>query len=231
MTNNAMIVAAQPEAAEAGADVLMRGGNAVDAAMTAALVQGVVDPQMTGIAGFGNCQVFMPGRGIHTCLDFHGKTPLAATPDMWLDRLEAETRDGFGFVLKDNVNDLGYQAVTTPGSLMAYGQLVERFGRFDWKDICAPAIRYARDGFLVRPTMQFWWHSGATLGRVQVNERLAFSASGRKLYFREDGSFLERGRPAAKPRPRQHTGAHRPARIREFLPRGAGGRNRCRYGG
>ena len=74
MTSNAMIVAAQPEAAEAGARVLKRGGNAVDAAMTAALVQGVVDPQMTGIAGFGNCQIFMPGQGVHTCLDFHGKT-------------------------------------------------------------------------------------------------------------------------------------------------------------
>ena len=51
--NGAMIVTPQPEAAEAGALVLRRGGNAVDAAMTAALVQGVVDPQMTGIAGFG----------------------------------------------------------------------------------------------------------------------------------------------------------------------------------
>ncbi|MEM8752580.1 MAG: gamma-glutamyltransferase, partial [Pseudomonadota bacterium] len=51
----AMIVTAQPEASEAGARVLMRGGNAVDAAMAAALVQGVVDPQMCGIAGFGSC--------------------------------------------------------------------------------------------------------------------------------------------------------------------------------
>ena len=59
---DAMIVTAQPEASEAGARVLMAGGNAVDAAMTAALVQGVVDPQMTGIAGFGNCQIYMPGR-------------------------------------------------------------------------------------------------------------------------------------------------------------------------
>ena len=80
--NQSIIVAAQPEAAEAGARVLMRGGNAVDAAMTAALVQGVVDPQMTGIAGFGSCQLYLPGQGVHTCIDFHGKTPLAATPDM-----------------------------------------------------------------------------------------------------------------------------------------------------
>ncbi|MGB1685202.1 MAG: gamma-glutamyltransferase, partial [Pseudomonadales bacterium] len=133
--NQSIIVAAQPEAAEAGARVLMRGGNAVDAAMTAALVQGVVDPQMTGIAGFGSCQLYLPGQGVHTCIDFHGKTPLAATPDMWEDLLESETRDGFGFVLRGNVNDLGYQAITTPGSLMAYGESIEAFGTFDWKDI------------------------------------------------------------------------------------------------
>ena len=71
----AMIVAAQPEAAEAGARVLMRGGNAVDAAIACALVQGVVDPQMCGIAGFGSCQVYMPAKGLHTVIDFHGKTP------------------------------------------------------------------------------------------------------------------------------------------------------------
>ena len=89
MNTRSMIVAAQPEAAEAGALVLSRGGNAIDAAMAAALVQGVVDPQMCGIAGFGSCQIYMPERGVHTCIDFHGKTPQAATADMWADVIEA----------------------------------------------------------------------------------------------------------------------------------------------
>ena len=80
MRKENIIVTAQPEAAEAGAKVLMQGGNAVDAAMTAALVQGVVDPQMTGIAGFGDCQLYLPTKGVHTCIDFHGKTPLARIP-------------------------------------------------------------------------------------------------------------------------------------------------------
>ena len=107
----AMIVAAQPEAAEAGAVVLKRGGNAVDAAMAAALVQGVVDPQMCGIAGFGSCQIYLPGRGVHTCIDFHGRVPAAARPEMWANRIVGETRDGFGFLLEGQVNDIGYQAV------------------------------------------------------------------------------------------------------------------------
>ncbi len=135
----------------------------------------------------------MPGRGIHTCIDFHGKTPLAATPEMWEDRLVAETRDGFGFVLKDNVNDLGYQAITTPGSLKAYAEAVSEFGRFDWNDICQPAIRFADEGFIVRPAVYNWWVSGASLGRVPVNDRLRFSSSGRELYFREDGTLKQIG--------------------------------------
>ncbi len=186
-TPDAMIVAAQPEAAEAGARVLKAGGNAIDAAMAAALVQGVVDPQMCGIGGFGNCQIYMPGKGVHTCLDFHGKTPLAAKPDMWHNLLIEETRDGFGFVLKDNVNDLGYGSITTPGSLMAYYEAVRDFGTWDWSDVVAPAIVQADQGFAVRPHVYFWWTHGAALGRVQVDERLAFSATGRQVYFTDDG--------------------------------------------
>ena len=188
-----MIVAPQPEAAEAGARVLMNGGNAIDAAMTAALVQGVVDPQMTGIAGFGNCQIYMPDRGLHTCIDFHGKTPMAARPEMWLDRLIEETRDGFGFVLEGNINDVGYQSVTTPGSLMAYSEAIREFGTYDWSDVCQPAIGYAENGFTIRPNVYLWWTSGATLGRVDVEDRLGFTDSGKSLYFGADGKFKRIG--------------------------------------
>jgi gamma-glutamyltranspeptidase/glutathione hydrolase len=198
-SSRAMIVAAQPEAAEAGARVLQRGGNAVDAAMAAALVQGVVDPQMCGIAGFGSCQIYMPGKGIHTNFDFHGKTPLAATPDMWLDLLEGETRDGFGFVLKGKVNDLGYNAVTTPGSLMAYHEAAGEFGTMDWTDICAPAIAQARAGFRVRPHVYFWWTHGADFGRAEVADRLRFSKTGAQIYFRPDGSIKKIGDHVANP--------------------------------
>jgi len=198
-TEQAMIVTAQPEASEAGARVLEQGGNAIDAAMAAALVQGVVDPQMCGIAGFGSCQIYMPGKGIHTNIDFHGNTPLSASPDMWLDLLEGETRDGFGFVLKDNVNDLGYQAVTTPGSLKAYWEAANEFGTMDWADICAPAIAQARAGFYVRPHVHHWWTHGAEFGRVDVTDRLRFSKTGTQAYFRPDGSVKRIGDHVANP--------------------------------
>ena len=194
-----MIVTAQPEASEAGARVLMAGGNAVDAAMAAALVAGVVDPQMCGIAGFGSCQIYDPKRGHHLVIDFHGKTPLAATPTMWEDLLEGETRDGFGFILKDNVNDLGYGAVTTPGSLLAYFEAATEFGTWDWSDIVAPAVAQAEAGFFVRPHVHYWWTHGAAEGRVEVTDRIGFSKTGREAYLRPDSTAKKIGEHVANP--------------------------------
>ncbi|MGI9477545.1 MAG: gamma-glutamyltransferase family protein [Hyphomicrobiaceae bacterium] len=193
-----MIVAAQPEASEAGARVLQRGGNAVDAGVAAALVQGVVDPQMCGIAGFGNAQIRQPD-GTASCIDFHGKTPLAATPDMWEDLLAGETRDGFGFVLKGNVNDMGYGSVTSPGSLMAYYEAVRDHGTWDWADICAPAIAQAEAGFIVRPHVDFWWRTPGLFGRVDNAKRQAFSKTGRAVYFHADGRLKVTGDHVANP--------------------------------
>ncbi|MEL6999630.1 MAG: gamma-glutamyltransferase, partial [Pseudomonadota bacterium] len=162
-------------------------------------IDGVAATQMCGIAGFGNCQIYDPKRAIHTCIDFHGKTPLAATPDMWLDRLEGETRDGFGFVLRDNVNDIGYQSVTTPGSLKAYFEAATEFGSMDWADIVAPAIAQAEQGFIIRPHVHFWWTFGANLGRVSNVDRCAFSSTGRSAFLHADGSPKGIGEHVANP--------------------------------
>ena len=91
-----MVCAPQPEAVEAGAVALKKGGNAVDAAITCALVQTVVDPMMCGLAGFGSMQLFLPKKNYHGYIDFHTTAPAAATPDMWLDEIESQSRDGFG---------------------------------------------------------------------------------------------------------------------------------------
>lgn len=183
----------QPEATEAGFDVLLRGGNAVDAAVATAFVQGVVDPQMCGIAGFGSCQIYLPDRGVHEVIDFHGKTPLAATPAMWEDRLEGEARDGFGFALRGAVNDVGHQAITTPGTLLALWEALADHGTMDWADVMAPAIAYAEAGAVVRPHVRFFWEHDADDARVLTRERLAHTASGQRIYLRDDGSLKRIG--------------------------------------
>jgi gamma-glutamyltranspeptidase/glutathione hydrolase len=194
-----IIVAPQPEAVEVGAEILRDGGTAVDAAIACALVQGVVDPQQTGIAGFGSMQLFLPARAVHTTIDFHATAPAAARADMWEPLVVGETPDGFGFILKDNVNDVGYQSIAVPGSLKAYYEAQAEFGSFPWKTVIAPAIAHAEGGVIVRPHMNAWWNLDEGLGRVHNTERMRFSRSGRAIYFGRDGRPLPVGARLTNP--------------------------------
>jgi gamma-glutamyltranspeptidase/glutathione hydrolase len=132
---NAMIVAAQPESTEAAAEILQAGGNAVDAALACALVQGVVDPLMCGIAGFGSCGIAMPGKGFHGYIDFHAPAPRAVHPDMWADLIESEARDGYGVIRCGRVSDIGYQSICAPASLRAYRDAHREHGRLPWEQV------------------------------------------------------------------------------------------------
>lgn len=184
----AMIVAAQTEAAEVGAIMLQTGGNAVDAAIACALVQGVVDPLMTGIAGFGSAGIYFPSQNFHQYLDFHAPAPAASRPDMWEHLIEGEARDGYGFILRGKINDVGYQSACVPASLKAYYEMHAKFGVLPWRDIVAPAIEWAERGWMVRPHVEFFWSDPGMMGRASGAERLSFSASGRGMYCRDDGT-------------------------------------------
>ncbi|MFK0271156.1 gamma-glutamyltransferase [Pseudomonas asiatica] len=196
----ATIVAPQPEAADAGALVLERGGNAIDAALTCALVQGVVDPQMASLGGFGHMQVYMPGKGIHEVLEFYARAPLKATADMWQSHLIGQSSDGFGFIIKDHLNEVGHQAVCTPGSVKGYAYAAERYGTFDWQDLFASAINYADKGFMVRPHVHWYWtkdQRGENL--VNMLDKLRYSPSGHDIYFNADGSVKHQGQIVTNP--------------------------------
>ncbi|HET6182152.1 MAG TPA: gamma-glutamyltransferase [Acetobacteraceae bacterium] len=194
-----MICAPQPEAAEAGAEILLAGGNAVDAAIACALVQGVVDPLMAGIAGFGSMGVLLPARGVHLYVDFHAPAPRAARPDMWQDLVLSEARDGYGFILRGNVNDVGYQSVCVPASLAAYYEAHHAWGVLPWAEIVQPAIALAEGGFFVRPHMHFFWSDPGMMGRVPNPERIRHTPAARALYCREDGSPKRVGDPVRNP--------------------------------
>ena len=165
-----IITAPQPEAVEAGAEVLRDGGNAIDAAVACALVQTAVDPLMCGIAGFGTMQIHMPGQGVHRFIDFHCRAPAAARPDMWADIVIGEAEDGFGFLLKGAANEIGYQSIMTPMTLRALATALERHGTHSLADLLQPAIHYAEEGFLVRPHVSAFWNEVPGAGRVSHRE-------------------------------------------------------------
>ncbi len=196
----AMVVAAQPEAAEAGAATLRRGGSAVDAVVAAALVQGVVDPLMSGLGGFGALHVFDPRTGASTVLDGQGGCPLACTDAMWADRILGETSDGFGFILRDFVNECGHQAVTVPGILAVLARAHAERGCLPWSGLASPAIALAEDGWPVRPhNYMVFTQDERRYGRMNYGEKLGVSADGRRIYLEPDGGYKRIGQIIRNP--------------------------------
>lgn len=196
----AMVVAAQPEAADAGLTILRAGGNAVDAAIAAALVQGVVDPLMSGLGGFGVLHALDPGTGVTLLLDGQGGCPAACDPGMWADRVLGETPDGFGFILRDFVNECGHAAVTVPGILAVLAQAHARLGRAAWASLFGPAIALAESGWLIRPhNYTVFTQDERKYGRMNYGEKLGVSADGRRIYLQPDGSYPKVGQVVRNP--------------------------------
>lgn len=194
-----MVVAPQPEPVEVGAEILKSGGNAVDAAVATALAQTVVDPFMCGIAGFGSMHLYLPSVGQHLCLDFHARAPGDVTDTMWEALLEQEAEDGFGFILKGRVNEVGYQAIATPETLRALDTALTRFGTRSLSDLLQPAIALARDGYMIRPHMHRFWTQEEPAGRVQHIEYLRASPATAKTYLNDDGSLKTPGMTITNP--------------------------------
>jgi gamma-glutamyltranspeptidase/glutathione hydrolase len=184
-----MIVAPQPEAAEAGAAVLAAGGSAADALLAAAFVQGVVDPMMCGLAGLGVLQLHDPRTGATTVLDALSTCPGAATPAMWADRYLGDCADGYGYRLTGAVNEIGHGAVTTPGILRLLEAAHRRWGRLPWRGLFDAAIGFAAEGWIIRPHVHTMFTADeAAYGRLSFVDKLGFTAEGRALYLRADGT-------------------------------------------
>ncbi len=195
-----MIVAPQPEAVEAGALVLRDGGNAVDAAIACALVQTVVDPLMCGIAGFGSLHILHAASGRHAIIDAHARCPAAVRPDMWENLILGETTDGFGFILRDHVNERGYGAVAASGILRAFSEAVAEFGTLPWRKVVAPAIAEAGRGFVVRPHVHtVWTQDERQFGRLNYGDKLGVSETGRRVYLQPDGAYKTLGQRINNP--------------------------------
>ncbi len=188
----AMASAPQPEAVEAAIDILKDGGNVVDAAIGAALVQTAVDPQMCGIAGFGSCHVRL-ADGTHEIIDFHGRAPLATREDMWADKIVRECDDGFGFVLEGEVNEIGYQSMTTPMTLRAFHTILSRLGTRTLAESLQPAIAYCEEGFAIRPHVNGFWSRGEDCGRIARYRGLADYPATAKIYLHADGALKKVG--------------------------------------
>ncbi|MEE2658865.1 MAG: gamma-glutamyltransferase family protein [Candidatus Latescibacterota bacterium] len=143
MARNA-VCTSQPLAAQAGLSMLQRGGNAVDAALATAISLTVVEPTMNGIGSDAFC-ILWDGEELHG-LNASGRSPSAWTPEHF---------SGY-----TQMPEKGWDTVTVPGCVSAWVALSKRFGKLPFAELFAPAVEYARSGWIVPPVVARSW-SGA----------------------------------------------------------------------
>ena len=136
---------AAPDAfgAAAAKQVLDKGGNAVDAAVATAFALAVTYPSAGNLGGGGLMTVWMDGKPYF--LDYRERAPAKASRDMYLDA-KGDVVEGLSVV--------GPLAAATPGTVRGMAMAHKRFGRLSWKQVLAPAIALARDGFMVSERLQ-----------------------------------------------------------------------------
>jgi gamma-glutamyltranspeptidase/glutathione hydrolase len=140
-----VVSTSQPLAAQAGAAAFARGGNAIDAAIAAAITLTVVEPTMNGIGGDGFSLIW-DGNKLHG-LNASGRAPAAWSPER--------------FKGKTVMDDRGWETVTVPGAVSQWVALSKKFGNLPFADLFTDAIRHAREGFPVSPVVARQWAAAA----------------------------------------------------------------------
>jgi gamma-glutamyltranspeptidase/glutathione hydrolase len=147
MARNGMIATSQPLASAAGLKVLQEGGNAIDAAVTAAAVLAVVEPSMTGIGGDLFAIVYDAKTKTLHALNASGRSAYTATPAEFAKRQQT-TMPGTGVL-----------SVTVPGVVEGWSELLSKYGTVPMSRVVAPAIEYAKNGYPVSEIISGQWKS------------------------------------------------------------------------
>lgn len=142
---NGMAASSHPAASLAAIDILREGGSAMDAAIAAHLVLGVVEPMSTGIGGDAFCLYAAGGAAKPVAFNGSGRAPAGLSVDYLLDR-------GIHAIEPDSVH-----SVTVPGAVDAFLRLHEEFGQLERERVFAPAVRFADEGFAVAPVVARLW--------------------------------------------------------------------------
>ena len=168
LTRDGIVAAESPLAAQAGATILARGGNAVDAAVATNAVMGVVEPMMNGIGGDLFAIVYEAKTGKLYGLNASGWAPAKLS----IEFVKAKGISG-------QMPDRGIQTVTVPGTVEGWSQLLSRFGTKKFPEVLEPAIQYARQGFPVPELDAAYWSEAEKLLKTESNAAATFLIDGR----------------------------------------------------
>ena len=176
-----MVVTQNAIASGVGADILRRGGNAVDTAVAIGFALAVTLPRAGNIGGDGFMLVHDAKSGEQVFFDFRSVAPKAATLPMFLDNEGKESKAA----------GRGYLAPSVPGTVAGLAMAHKRFGKLPWAEVVAPAIALARDGIILTPDEAFVFGWG--------KERLSTSAAAKAAYYKPDGKLYRAGETLKQP--------------------------------
>ena len=150
-SSNGMIATSHPLAAKIGLDAMSKGGNAVDAAITAALMLVLCEPQSTGL--FGDAFAIIKSKKAKGIIGLNGsgKAPMALSSNTLLSKNKRE-------IPLESVH-----SVTVPGAVSLFEEIANKFGNLGLKELCAQPIRYAEEGVVVSPRVSFDWNVNLSL--------------------------------------------------------------------
>lgn len=175
-----VVSTSHPLAAQAGLRMLLRGGNAIDAAIAAAAVLTVVEPVGCGLGGDAFA-ILWDGAQLHG-LNASGPAPQAWTPDYFRQK-----HDG-------RIPALGWDTVTVPGMVAGWVELSERFGKLPFAELFDPAIDIAERGHMVAPVVQSKWEKAVPRLKDQPGYAQAFMPQGRAPRVGENFVFADAAR-------------------------------------
>ncbi len=180
--SHGMVATSHTLATEVALDVLQKGGNAVDAAVTAGFALAVTQPRSGNIGG-GGFMLISKGDGSEPeAIDYREKAPAAATETMF--------QDEHGNVVQAR-SRFTHKAAGVPGTVAGLALALERHGTITLKQALAPAIKLARDGFIVPRRF--------TEGLEQARDRLERWPATRATFYKEDGSAWQPGERFRQP--------------------------------
>ncbi len=171
-----MVVTSHFLATESALEVLKKGHNAIDAAVTAAFSLAVTQPRSGNIGGGGFMLISSEQKNEVVAIDYREKAPAGATTDMFLDK-EGK--------VDTQLSRFSHLAAGVPGTVAGLAFALEKYGTISLKEAMAPAIRLAEDGFVVTPNFS-----------AELKEKAAMLKkwqSSARIFYKPDGGFYEPG--------------------------------------
>ena len=173
---NGMVVTSHYLATQSALAVLKNGGNAIDAAVTAAFSLAVTQPRSGNIGGGGFMLISSEEKGSVVAIDYREKAPSKATVDMFLDA------DGNA---DSNRSRYSHLAAGVPGTVAGLALALEKFGTISLQQALAPAITLAEKGFIITPRF--------SKGLMEKERILTQWPAAKAIFYKQDGSYYKPG--------------------------------------